>query len=90
MARMRFENYRAACGKGGSGVATGDRECERKIAGRPDGDGANRDQCTAKIRTTYRFTVRQRRIDANILPLALSHDLGKKAQLVDSAVAFAV
>ncbi|MDF9812499.1 hypothetical protein M2266_001730 [Streptomyces sp. SPB162] len=83
--RMRLDDDRAAGGQRARGVAAGDGERERKVAGRVDRDDAERDLVAPQVGAGSRLGGRVRVVDDDVQEGALIDDVGERAQLEGGA-----
>ena len=82
MGVVRLDDDGAAGGQRRCGVAAGDREGEREVAGAEDGDGAQRNGALPDVGPRQRGSIGQRGIDAGAVPAALAQHAGEQPQAV--------
>jgi hypothetical protein len=66
MSRMSLGNDRASRRKRGRGITSGNRECERKVAGSEYRHRTQRNLAQSKVAARRGFAIRQRAIDASM------------------------
>nr|GEU28270.1 hypothetical protein [Tanacetum cinerariifolium] len=84
MGEVPAQHDRATGGKGGSGVATGNRERQREVTGRENGNRAHADHAHAQFGTRW-HAVGQRAVDAHVVPRAFAQQVGEQLQLAHGA-----
>ena len=86
---VRLEHHRAAGGQRRSGVTASGGEGQREVAGAEHGHRAHADAVLAQVRARQRGALGQGAVDACSVEVATPYHLGKQAQLVAGAAAFA-
>jgi hypothetical protein len=90
MSRVRFHNDGTAGGKRGSGISSGDRERERKVAGTKNDNRAKRPEHGTDVWFASWLAIRNGSIDARHHPRALLNHAGKQTKLRAGARQFAL
>ena len=85
MGRMALDDHRAAGGQRRGGVAAGDREGQREVAGPEDGDRTERDGALPQIGARKRQPVGQGSLDAHLPPGAVADERREQPQLTHGA-----
>ena len=85
MRGVRLCDHRAASGKCSGGIASGDGECQRKVAGAEYGDGADGNLLCAEIGARRRLAVGHGAIERGVEPAALARERSEEAELEDGA-----